>query len=83
MELRPAWKKKEKDELAVEVCNYICVVQEVHDIRTSEDEERSLKYDPGEEKVVAQALCHAQIYILQKGIKIFGEQGTQALKSEG
>ena len=55
MELRPAWKRNkiEKDELAVEVCNYIRVVQEVHNIRTSGDEERSLKYDPGEEKVVA------------------------------
>ena len=84
IELRPAWKrnKKGKDELAVKVCNYIRVVQEVHNIRTSAKDEDGLKYIPGEEKVVAQALCHAQLYILQKGIKIFGERGTQAAKSE-
>ena len=31
---------------------------------------------------MVQALCHAQLRILQKGINIFGEQGTEAAKSE-
>ena len=88
MGLRPAWNAKQEKvvnekELAVEMCNFIKVAQEVHNIRTIDDKEmESLDYKPGEEKVFAKVLCHAQLLIMQKGIKEFGERGTSAAKAE-
>ena len=55
----------------------------MHNIKTIEvPETETLQYHSSEEKVVAKAFWHAQMYIMQKGVKKFGKKGTNATKAE-